>query len=211
MAEERKICAVVGAAPIAENPFSDLDRNQRFIICADGGYDTLVKFGVVPDLLVGDFDSMQSEIPRSIRTIRLKREKDDTDFFVAVKEGIRLGFRDFELYGALGGERFDHSYANLCVLQYLCTQGCRAFISDGCRRVFLLCGGRITISGMRGAVLSVFPFGCAACEVSYIGMKYPLENATLSSEIPLGVSNEITEDTAQITVHSGNALIIVQK
>jgi thiamine pyrophosphokinase len=210
MAEERKICAVVGAAPIEENPFSNVDRNQRFVICADGGYDTLAKFGIVPDLLVGDFDSMQSEIPADIPTIRLKREKDDTDLFVAVKAGMRLGIREFELYGVLGGERFDHSYANLCTLKYLCSQGCRAFISDGCRRVFLLCGGRLTVNGMKGAILSVFPFACASCEVSYVGLKYPLENATLSSEIPLGVSNEVMEDTAQITIHNGNALIIVQ-
>ena len=210
MAEKRKICAVIGAAPIAEGTFEKLDMSRRFVICADGGYDGAVESGIVPDLLIGDFDSVHSELPPDIKTIRMKPEKDDTDLFAAVKEGMRLGFREFELYGALGGERLDHSFANFCVLQYLAGQGCRAFIADGRRRVFLMDGGRLTLSGMKGATLSVFPFGCASCEVTYSGLKYPLEGATLSSEIPLGVSNEVLDDTAQVTVHSGDALIYVQ-
>lgn len=210
MGEKRKICAVIGAAPITPGTFEKLDFSRRFVICADGGYDGAAEYGIVPDLLIGDFDSVRSGLPEGIRTIRLKPEKDDTDLLAAVREGIRLGFREFELYGALGGERIDHSYANLCVLQYLSAQGCRAFISDGRRRVFLMNGGRLTLRGMKGATLSVFPFGCASCNVTYAGLKYPLERATLSSPVPLGVSNEVTDDTAQVTVHSGDALIFVQ-
>jgi thiamine pyrophosphokinase len=211
MAEMKKICAVFGSAPIAENPFEALERRERFVVCADGGYDSALKFGIVPDLLIGDFDSVQSALPEGVETIRLKPQKDDTDMLAAVKEGMKRGYRTFELYGALGGERFDHSFANLCVLQYLAAQGCKAAAFDGSNRAFLLRGGRLTLSGMQGATLSVFPFGCASCEVTYSGLQYPLKNAVLHSEIPLGVSNRVVEDAAQITVHSGSALVLVQR
>ena len=73
----------------------------------------------------------------------------------------------------------------------------------GRRRVFLMNGGRLTLSGMKGATLSVFPFGCASCEVTYSGLKYPLEGATLSSEIPLGVSNEFIGAPSIVSVKNG--------
>lgn len=211
MAEIKKICAVFGAAPIPESPFGDSERRERYVVCADGGYDSAVKFGIVPDLLIGDFDSVGSSLPGDIETIRLKPEKDDTDMLAAVREGLKRGFRAFELYGAFGGARFDHSFANLCVLQYLAAQGCKAVIFDGPNRAFLLQGGRLTLRGMQGATLSVFPFGCASCEVTYAGLQYPLKNAVLHSEVPLGVSNCVVDDPAQVTVHSGSALVFLQR
>ncbi len=211
MEQKREICVVIGSAPIEEDPFGLLGRDGCFVICADGGYDTAVRFGIRPDLLIGDFDSVRGSLPSGVETIRLKVEKDDTDLLAAVKEGIRRGFRSFVLTGVLGGERFDHSFANICVLQYLCAQGCKAFIGQDRCQVFLLRSGRLTLSGEKGGIVSVFPFGCASCEVSYTGLQYPLTHAMLTSEVPLGVSNHIVEDLAQIVVHSGYALIVVQR
>lgn len=206
-----KICVIIGSAPVADDDFCGMDRGSRYVICADGGYDTAERCGILPDLLIGDFDSVRAELPKNVETIRLKVEKDDTDTFAAVKEGMRRGYRRFELYGVLGGGRMDHSFASFCVLQCLASQGCKAVILDGDRRVFLMDGGRLTLSGMKGRTVSVFPFGCATCEVTYSGLKYPLEEAVLESSVPLGVSNRILEDTAQITVSSGDALVFVEK
>ena len=211
MEQKREICVVIGSAPIEENPFSRLGRDGCFVVCADGGYDAAARFGIRPDLLIGDFDSVRSPLPEGVEAIRLKVEKDDTDLLAAVKEGIRRGFSSFVLTGVLGGDRFDHSLANLCVLQYLCTQGCKAFIEQDRCRVFLLRSGRLTLSGEKGCTVSVFPFGCASCEVSYTGLQYPLTHTLLTSEVPLGVSNHIADDRAQIVVHSGYALIVVQR
>lgn len=210
MAEERKTCAVIGSAPIGENPFEGRDRSGFFVICADGGYDSAAKFSIVPDLLIGDFDSLQGSLPENIPVIRLKVEKDDTDMFAAVREGVRRGFRSFELFGALGGKRMDHSFANFCTLQYLAGQGCRAVIADGSRRVFLLNGGRLMLNGLKGRTVSVFPFGCSSCTVSYTGLKYPLDNALLEPNSTLGTSNSVSEDRAQIVVSSGNAIVFLE-
>ena len=126
----------------------------------------------------------------------------------AIKEGIRRGYKEFELMCALGG-RFDHSFANFCALQYLASQGCKAVIVGKDCRVFLLTTGRLTLRKLKGSTISVFPFGAGSCTVSYQGMKYPLSEARLSSTNPIGVSNQIITDDAQIIIHSGNALIFL--
>jgi thiamine pyrophosphokinase len=209
MGKERRTCLIVGAVPMKFSPLGSRDRQNCYIICADGGYDNAARFHICPDLMVGDFDSIMSPLPEGVETIRLQVEKDDTDTMVAVKEGIRRGYREFVLCGVLRGVRCDHSYANLCVLQYLSKQGCKAVIEDGSNRIFLLKAGKLILRGVKGRTVSVFPFGCPSCEVSYIGMKYPLTRAVLSSAVPLGVSNTVEEENAQIMVSSGDALVFL--
>ena len=202
---------VIASVPMEDGDLpSEFDPKECYVICADGGLDNAKRFGVTPDLIIGDFDSFVGELPSFVETIRLKIEKDDTDTLAAGREGIRRGFREFILLGVLGGERMDHTFANFCVLQYLCRQGCKAVLSGNACRVFLLSCGRLTLNGMKGAVVSVFPFGCPSCRVSYLGMKYPLTKAVLHSDNPLGVSNRIVGEEARIAVHDGDALIFVQ-
>jgi len=209
MESEMKKCVIIGSAPCEYGGVLDeIDIEDSYIICADGGLDIALEHHLVPNLLIGDFDSVKSELPGNIETIRLHREKDDTDMMAAIKEAIKRGYRDFTLLGALGG-RMDHSFSNFCALQYLASQGCKAVIVDKDCRVFLLTGGRLTLSGLKGRTVSVFPFGVGFCTVSYQGMKYPLREACISSGNPIGVSNEITADQAQIIVHSGNVLVFL--
>lgn len=210
MDEKRKKCVIIGSVLVSAEELSLLDRAACYVICADGGLDNAMKAGIQPDLLIGDFDSLQGTVPENVETIRLKVEKDDTDLFAAVREGIRRGFRDFELCGVLGGKRMDHSFANFCTLQYLASQGCHAVISDGERKVFVLSGGKLTLTGVVGRTVSVFPFGCASCRVSYTGLKYPLENAVLESKYPLGASNRVLKEKAQIMISSGSAIVFLE-
>ena len=209
MEYEMNKCMIIGSAPVEDDDiFNEIEVRDSFVICADGGLDIALKNKITPNLIIGDFDSVKSELPENIETIRLKAEKDDTDMVAAIKEGIRREYKEFILICALGG-RFDHSFANLCALQYLASQGCKAVIAaKGCR-VFLLTAGRLKLSKVKGSTVSVFPFGTDCCTVSYEGMKYPLNEARLSSSSPIGVSNEIIADDAQIFIHSGNALIFL--
>jgi len=211
MEEKMKVCVVIGAAPITDGSVFEEINDGDYIICADGGMDSALKYGLKPDLIVGDFDSAESDVPAGIETIRLKPEKDDTDMLAAVVEGLRRGYRNFILFGALGGMRFDHSFANLCVLQYLVKNGCKAIIYDEKCRIFLINDGRLILSKIKGKTVSVYPFGGPSCAVSYIGLKYPLTRAVLTSDNPRGTSNVVISDNAQITVHSGSALIIVER
>ena len=210
MAAEIKKCIIIGSAPSKEESMlEELDFDHSFVICADGGYDTARRWGIQPDLIIGDFDSLRSELPEGLEIIRLAVEKDDPDMMAALRVALERGYRDFVLVGALGGDRFDHTYANLSALQFVATQGGKAMIADGNTKVFLLPGGRLTLKDLAGSTVGVFPFGCPSCTVSYEGLKYPLHHDTLYSEVPLGVSNSIVAPVACITVHRGNALIIL--
>ena len=109
-----KKCMIIGAAPLASGAvFEEFDPKEHYVICADAGYDTAVQYGVRPDLVIGDFDSAAKRPPETIRTIKLPVEKDVTDMMGAVMVGQKLGYKTFVLIGGLGGDRFDHSMANL--------------------------------------------------------------------------------------------------
>lgn len=210
MANKQK-CMIIGAVPIkTDKLFKEFIPEEHFVVCADAGYETALRFGIRPDLIVGDFDSASKKPPEELNCLTLPVAKDVTDTRYAVMRALRLGLRDFVLLGCLGGKRFDHSVANLEVLQFIVTQGGIGILADEHTQVILLNGRRMKITGSKGSTLSVFPYNGPACNVTYQGLKYPLERRTLTCGGSLmGVSNEVVDDVAAITVHSGTALIIL--
>ena len=180
------------------------------MICADGGYDTAVKFGIRPDLVIGDFDSAVKRPPETIRTLKLPVQKDETDTMSAAMVGFKLGFTSFVLIGCLGGDRFDHSIANINVLLYIANRGGSGVLCTEDTKVFVLRGGRIVLTELKGATVSVFPFDGTSCNLTYSGLEYPLYQKNLTAGATLmGVSNCIVEDTAEIKVNIGCALIVL--
>lgn len=202
---------IIGASPILDGRvFQEFDPKNYFVICADGGYETALKLGLVPDLVVGDFDSAQKRPPASLRTLVLPVEKDVTDTMFAALKGLAKGLRDFVLLGCLGGPRFDHSLASIETLLYLRDHGAWGFLADERTKVFLLREEKLRITKLKGATVSVFPYGCPTCTVSYTGLQYPLTRGSLTvGGLLMGVSNSIVSDDAEIKVHSGTALVAV--
>ncbi|HIV46385.1 MAG TPA: thiamine diphosphokinase [Candidatus Acutalibacter stercorigallinarum] len=211
MAAEKQKCMIIGASPILDGRvFQEFDPKDYFVICADGGYETALKLGLVPDLVVGDFDSAQKRPPASLRTLVLPVEKDVTDTMFAALKGLAKGLRDFVLLGCLGGPRFDHSLASIETLLYLRDHGAWGFLADERTKVFLLREEKLRITKLKGATVSVFPYGCPTCTVSYTGLQYPLTRGSLTvGGLLMGVSNSIVSDDAEIKVHSGTALVAV--
>ena len=212
MAKAEK-CMIIGAAPVVDSAvFDEFDPKEYFIICADGGYDTAVKYNIIPDCIIGDFDSTKYEIPESKNVIKLPAEKDATDTMYAAYVGMKLGYKDFLLVGCLGGERFDHTYANYNVMYYISQNSGNAIMADSKSKVFMLKGRKLTLSDMKGYTVSVFPFGNSNCTVTYEGLKYPMNADTLTTgELLSGISNEVTDDKASVKVSAGCALVIVMK
>ena len=142
-----KKCMIIGAAPLASGAvFEEFDPKEHYVICADAGYDTAVQYGVRPDLVIGDFDSAAKRPPETIRTIKLPVEKDVTDMMGAVMVGQKLGYKTFVLIGGLGGDRFDHSMANLDVLLYISKHGGSAVLCTEDTKVFVVrCGCTIEL------------------------------------------------------------------
>ena len=202
---------IIGASPILDGRvFQEFDPKDYFVICADGGYETALKLGLVPDLVVGDFDSAQKRPPASLRTLVLPVEKDVTDTMFAALKGLAKGLRDFVLLGCLGGPRFDHSLASIETLLFLRDHGAWGFLADERTKVFLLREEKLRITKLKGATVSVFPYGCPTCTVSYTGLQYPLTRGSLTvGGLLMGVSNSIVSDDAEIKVHSGTALVAV--
>ena len=212
MAKAEK-CMIIGAAPVEDSAvFDEFDPKEYFIICADGGYDTAVKYNIVPDCIIGDFDSTKYEIPETTNVIKLPAEKDATDTMYAAYVGMKLGYREFLMVGCLGGERFDHTYANYNVMYYISQNSGNAIMADSKSKVFMLKGRKLTLSDMKGYTVSVFPFGNSNCTVTYEGLKYPMNADTLTTgELLSGISNEIIENKASVKVSAGCALVIVMK
>lgn len=204
-----KQCIIVGAGTIYQGDLPFEKQENDLLIAADGGYEYLVKAGMSPDLLIGDFDSMEK--PKvSCETITLPVEKDDTDIVFAVKEGFRRGYTRFVIFGGLGGKRLSHTIANMQLLEYVALQGGTARLIGGTFSLFLLTQGQShSFEQEIGKELSVFSITPAA-SVTLQGVKYPVTKATLERCFPLGVSNRILEPTATVMVRSGTILVVIE-
>ena len=111
MVENMGKCVIVGSGDFYG---LDIELNEDdFIIAADGGYNELMKIGVKPDMLIGDFDSMGDGRPQLDNVISLPTKKDVTDMDAATMTGWGRGFREFHIFGGTGGQRFAHTIANI--------------------------------------------------------------------------------------------------
>ena len=198
------ICYIAGAGDCSRL-FLNL-KNEDFVIAVDGGYEYLK--GNRIDLVVGDFDSL-SYVPEHPNVITLKPEKDDTDMLVALKEGLKRGYETFYIYGGCGG-RIDHTYANIQSLAYLADHHARGYLFHENQVITMIQNDSITFHSDRKGYVSVFSYGEKAEGVIIQGLKYPLENAVLCDNVPLGVSNEFTGKTAEISVQKGRLLVIYE-
>lgn len=202
-------CVIIAGSPDADAAvIGKAVQRDDYVIAADRGCAAALKAGVVPDLIVGDFDSYSESLPPGAEILRLHPEKDYSDTFHAVSAAWERGFRDFLLLGATGG-RLDHTLANLSILEWLAQQGGTGVIRSDTEEIRLLTEGTHPFDGCRGLTFSVFPFGCASVTLTYRGAKYPLTHGTLRHACAMGLSNLFTADSAVITVENGQAVLIL--
>jgi thiamine pyrophosphokinase len=219
--EERQAAArpVAGAAPrivvLAGGfpPPEDRLRAERAradaLVCADGGLRTAWAAGLVPDLVVGDLDSLpgwaHERLPAGV--IRHEPGAEDNDLEKALRAVYaRWGAAaEIALLGAGPDQgRSDHGLANLGVL--LAEPHRRIVWVDAAGRMVALRDGRLTADDAVGAILSVLPWSAGGATVSEVGVHYPLDEARLLLG-GRGVSNEIGDETAAVEVHQGVALV----
>ena len=181
---------------------------EDFVIAADGGLLHTRKLGVVPNEILGDFDSL-GFAPEGANVFPV--EKDDTDAMLAVRRGLSLGHRNFVLYGSLDGPRLDHTIANFQTLQFLADHGAVGYLV-GCRDlVTVVRDGSISFPTDAEGIVSVFCLGKDARGVTLEGLYYPLENGCLTAGFPLGVSNHFIGKPAKISVRDGSLLVLWEK
>jgi thiamine pyrophosphokinase len=188
-------------------------------MCADGGLAKATAEKIVPDIVIGDFDSFSGEIPAGCRALRFPGEKDDTDTMLCLRHGIEKGFREFVVAGGVGG-RLDHTIANMQAMSFCIDQGGSIWISDGKNRATMVraaltlsrgdCGG--DKSGREiPRYFSLFAYSERCSGVSVEGAKYNLRDAILDHSFPLGLSNEFAGEEVLISVKSGKLLVVLSE
>lgn len=202
-------CVIIAGSPDTNCSFvASVVKKDDFVICADRGTDFAKRAGIIPDLVVGDFDSEPSVLFPECKTVRLIPEKDDTDTMHSVDLAFENGCTDIVILGALGG-RFDHSFANVAVLVYIHNKGGKGILLSENERVEYIEHGHYEYSHMCGKTFSLFPFGCEGVCVSYSGTKYPLDKYYVTAGVTIGISNIFTTNNATIDIYDGNAILII--
>lgn len=200
-------CVIICASPYNQPDFIKAEiRNDDYIICADGGYDTAINANITSDIVIGDFDSSLIAVDDKLKKIILPVEKDDTDSIYCIKYGISKGYKEFLLLGATGS-RADHFYANLALLKFAHNSGCTAILKDSKTSIYYT---ESTLElHCNGCTVSVFPFGCNQATVTLEGFKYLADKLVMTADFPIGTSNIAIVENSVVTVHNGGVLVIV--
>ena len=190
------------------NGLSEPIAADDYIIAADGGLVHTEGLGIAPSLILGDFDSLgYTPVGSTVFPV----EKDDTDAMLAVRQGLKLGFDTFYIYGGMEGDRVDHTVANLQTLFYLTAHGASGYLVGKKQIATVLQNSTLCLPARDSGTVSVFALGGDARGVTIKGLHYEAENITLSPAFPLGVSNHLAGKNAKITVENGTLLVIYDK
>ncbi len=208
---DRKTGCIVGGGEFTTRGIKD---PYDLLIAADKGLLPLRDLGILPDVIIGDFDSL-GYVPHeeSAELVTLPCVKDDTDMAAACRIAWERGCRHLRLYGG-SGSRPDHFLANLQLMAlYSSMDGCISLVAPAFT-VYALTGGTgsasLTLGCKPGTTFSVFSHSDTAESVFITGdVKYAAEDAVLHNSVALGVSNEMTGETAQISVKKGTLLVFV--
>lgn len=194
-------------------------RPDDYIICADAGFEYTHEEGIIPNIVIGDFDSFSFDEYRKIidndinysdmGLIKTVPEKDYPDTFMCVEHGLSQDIDSFVIIGGLGG-RFDHSSANIQTLSYLLDNEASGWILDGANSATMIQGpDELVLEVDTSKYFSAYSFTEKCTGVYEIGSKYTLYDATLSQSIPIGTSNEFLDDPVSIKVENGRLLIVL--
>ena len=199
-----------GKAPSKELLFHEI-KDADIIIGADKGCETLYKFNISPDYILGDFDSIDIDIIDKIeiedsKKLKFKKEKDFTDTEIAFNLAIENKADEIILLGATG-TRYDHSLSNIGLLLKGLNLNKDVKIKDNNNTIFLI-NKSISLKGNIGQIISFYAYCNIVRNLTLNGCKYNLENYDLKLGDGLITSNEFLKDEINVTFDEGNLLII---
>ena len=195
-----------------------LEKNKyEMMIACDSGMEFFWRNGICPDLILGDFDSADRDgvayfrEQTGTRVEQFPAEKDWTDTELALRRALELSPDHIDLVGATGS-RLDHVLGNLQLLSLGPEHGAEIFLLDPHNRIRMI-DRPLTMrkSEQYGDFISLIPHGGAVRGLTLRGMKYPLEDAVLTPDVSLGISNEIVAAEATITFTDGRLFVLETK
>lgn len=182
-----------------------------YIICADGGSRHALALYLKPDLVIGDMDSIQKghwqRLKKSGISIELfPRDKNETDLELAVHRAIDMRPEQIVIIAALGG-RLDQTLGNISLLADSRLSSSNIRLDDGVEEI-ILCRDQAQIRGRSGDIVSLIPWQGIVTGVQTKDLKWPLTDETLYPDKTRGISNEMTGETASVSIRSGSLLIV---
>lgn len=204
-----KACYILAAGSYWGDEIRPADGDM--VIAADAGFIEAKKMNIPISLAIGDMDSLKSA-PDFAGTVILPTEKDDTDTLAAIRRGLEAGCRLFHIYGGTGGQRFDHTVANIQCLTFLSKRGARGYLYGENQIITAITDGEIVFPRGKVGTVSVFAADGTAVGVTEKGLKYTLDKAEIKADFPIGVSNSFLHgEESLISVEKGTLIIIYPK
>jgi len=179
------------------------------VIAADAGMRHAVAVGVVPELWVGDFDSVPKDLPTELSQVKREQfpaEKDNTDGELAVEAALARGADAMILAGAFGGPRVDHAFLHLTLAMTLSERGINVLLTSGAQEGVPLLPGKNRLRYEDGTLFSVIAFS-ELSGLSVTGAKWPLNNVKIAFGSSRTISNEV-RGNLDIELGSGRAMLI---
>ena len=190
---------------------------EPLVIAADGGARRALELDVRPDLVVGDLDSIRPDTLERLRTLgvaveRAPVDKDESDTELCLRAALSRGATAIRLVGALGGQRVEHSVANVLLLAHPMLDGVDVAIVAPPSRIRRVgteaAGGSLVIPGTPGDHVSLMAADTVVEGVRTDGLRYPLHDEPLRPGPARGLSNELLGAEARVSVRRGRLLVI---
>lgn len=198
------VCYIISAGDCS---CISIDRKEDdLIIAADAGMIHCKRERIVPDVIIGDFDSLGT-IPEEENVITLPVEKDDTDTSFAVKYAMNKGYKKIVIFGGTGGKRADHTFANIALLSYISKNGGIGFLDAEDYTITAITDSEIRFSPELTGDISVFSFDTVSEGVTETGLYYNFTQANVENSLVTGVSNSFTGKESSVRVKKGTLII----
>lgn len=200
---ERK-CLIISGGEYT--PLPDHKEAYSYIIACDKGWQHASRMKLVPDIVIGDFDS--SPVPEGRLPIKTyPKEKDDTDTMLAARHALELGYKDITICCAFGG-RIDHALGNIQAAAFIVSNGGEAALMGNDTFAYAFNGKKRVFPRLGEYSFSVFALSDKCTGVSILGSLYDCEDTDFTNCFPLGVSNGWKNDTIEICAGSGILLVV---
>ena len=201
-------------AIIANGKINDYDFHKKIlkdfdiIICADGGANIAKELGIIPNYIIGDFDSIKISVFNHFKEINKTKfikdtDEDKTDLELAISLAETLNPSEIKMFGAIGN-RIDHTLANIYCLNKISSEISAEIIDD--KNTIQLIKKATEIKGKKNDVISVLPLSDVS-NLNYFGFKWNIKNLDTKAGW-FGISNKMIDDKASINFSKGKVLII---
>jgi thiamine pyrophosphokinase len=199
---------------IDKNIFKQEKVDADYIICADGGLEKADELNLLPDVIIGDFDSVNPDVLKkymdmNIRTMKFPKEKDYTDMELAIEYALKMGFCNLTLIGA-SGSRLDHTFANAMLLEKYYERSIFITMLDNNNKIQIL-KHDMEIRNKKNYFVSIVPIINSLEGLTLQGFKYPLDNVNVEIGSTLCISNQIVSEKGIIRLVKGTALLFTSR